>query len=174
MNCTTQDDQRLQAAREMHLARDLDKTAGRISVLSDSILRHSFDDGVFESLLAEVLERPLNEPATQTAASKFSRHREVWDSTLTSLGIYARRDIADYTALRFGNKNSGGISRGILIELAGFAPAPIVMIESSECHFQVLFDGHPVEAFQGQGFDGIQVSCLKQAQANVDHTKFED
>jgi hypothetical protein len=71
--------------------------------------------------------------------------------------------------LAFGDKNASWVRRDIIIDMAGFAPTPIMPIERAEGGLKILLDGDTAEGFDGEPFDALQIVGPIQAERNAIH-----
>src|SRR4051812_15306669 len=101
----------------MNLARNFDKAAGGIKMLTRFILRHRFNHRIGETFTAKVIERMFDELAPQAQSAKFSSDGEIGNAALARLAIDGRRDVTHDAISRLSYENAVRICRHVIIDV---------------------------------------------------------
>ena len=141
----------------MDLPGDFDKAACRIKVLADFVSLECLDHRVGQTLAAKVIQSVLDEPATESLASRFGDKRDIGNATLAGRTVHRRRDVAHYLAFALRDKNSARVGSSIVIDVAHLSPSPVVAVQNSQMLLQQLIDGRAAKSFGGDPFEHFKI-----------------
>jgi len=160
---------RSQLPSEMNLPGNLHKTAGGIEVLPNGVLGHCFNDGIGQALGAEIVQRMFDELAAKPATAELLGDCQIGNTSLARVPVETGSDVADHASLAFGDKNAGWVRRDVFIDMAGFAPTPIMPTERAQGGLKILLDCDTAEGFDGEPFDALQIVRAVQTERNAIH-----
>ena len=146
-----------QLSCEVDLPRDFYKTACRIKMLPCFILRHRFNHRVGHAFPAKIIQGVFNEPPPESMTAKLRGHGEIWNAAFASFTIDQRCDVAGDVASSFCHKDAARICRHVFIDVAGFAPAPVMAVKNAARLLDVLLQRHAGERRDCKAFDDFQI-----------------
>ena len=136
-------------------------------MVADFVVGHRFDYRECHTFLTKIVQCVFDELTAKAASARIRHDGEIRNSPLAGLAVETCADESKNLVALSRNEDPSGIRAHIVIDIARFPPAPVLLVDDSNPFFDTLVQRQTLEGFDGDSLQLRQVAGLVRSNLNA-------